>query len=215
MNPRRDILSRLRIPFFLSLGIAACYFWTLGHPEWVEILGNHPLDLNHLQGILTGPLAHGSSEHLWNNLVGFFALSSMLYLVYDQYAGPILTILWVGTGLMMFLIARPQFMHIGVSGVIYSLIFFMITSGLIIRRKAPLNIAIVVGVYYGGSFWGMFPIEKGVSWDGHLAGAIVGFISAWGWRKRILSLYPPDEEPQWMSETDDTDEYDRFHSGNT
>ena len=35
-------------------------------------------------------------------------------------------------------------------------------------------IASGVAIFYGGMVWGILPLEKGVSWESHLLGGIVG-----------------------------------------
>jgi len=81
-----------------------------------------------------------------------------------------------------------------------------------IRKKGPLAVAFVVGIYYGGSFWGLFPLEQGVSWDGHVSGAIAGMTIAFLFRKKLKAMFPPDELPDWMHEPEEGDEYKKFDS---
>jgi hypothetical protein len=49
-----------------------------------------------------------------------------------------------------------------------------------------LTISVVVVFLYGGMVWGMFPINPDVSWEGHLWGAVSGFILALYYRKYII-----------------------------
>jgi membrane associated rhomboid family serine protease len=37
---------------------------------------------------------------------------------------------------------------------------------------------VVVIVLYGGIAWGLLPTRQGVSWEGHLAGAVSGVLIA-------------------------------------
>ena len=87
--------------------------------------------------------------------------------------------------------------HIGLSGVVYALAAFLFLSGVIRRHAILMRVALVVVFLYGSIVWGVFPIEVGVSWQGHLAGAFVGGLLALVWRKegpQPPPLPPEDEE---------------------
>ncbi len=84
------------------------------------------------------------------------------------------------------------------SGIIYGLSFFLMTSGLIKKNYRLTALALIVVFLYGSLFWGLLPIEKQVSWEGHLSGACVGFILA------ILFRKQGPQPPQILSEDDDS-----------
>ena len=44
---------------------------------------------------------------------------------------------------------------------------------------ALLVIALVVGFYYGGLLWQVFPKYARISWQAHLFGLLSGLVSAW------------------------------------
>ena len=65
--------------------------------------------------------------------------------------------------------------HVGASGLVYGLIAFLIVAGFLERRPISLGVAILVGFLYGGTLlYGVLPTQPGVSWDGHLFGALGG-----------------------------------------
>ena len=65
-------------------------------------------------------------------------------------------IIWIGAGLLTFIIGKPGW-HIGASGLIYGLAFFLFFSG-ILRKYVPLiAISLLVTFLYGGIIWHMFP----------------------------------------------------------
>ena len=45
-------------------------------------------------------------------------------------------------------------------------------------RSLLTMLGIIIGFSYAGSVWGMLPGQEGVSWQGHLFGAIGGVIAA-------------------------------------
>lgn len=217
MNLWNDVFRKLTIPLLLTL-VIALFYWVVPLVGFdARLLALHPRDPDYWSGIFTVPLVHGSNSHLINNLLAFMALSALLFVVYSRVAVLVLVLLWVGTGALMFVFARPEFFHIGASGVVYALIFFLFAVGILVRRRTPVTITLLVALYYGGAVWGIFPIEEGVSWDGHLMGAIAGVVCAWLFRRSIAALYPPEKQPVWFDESgeeDEEDEYQRFRDQN-
>ena len=60
---------------------------------------------------------------------------------------------------------------------------FLIASGLIRKNYKLLAISFAVIFWYGSMFWYVFPIEEGISWEGHLSGLVTGVIWALIYRK--------------------------------
>jgi hypothetical protein len=56
---------------------------------------------------------------------------------------------------------------------------------------------------YGAFVWGVLPIEPGVSWETHLAGALIGIVLAFLFRHLDV---PPRRRYSWESEVDAEDE---------
>src|SRR5690554_7989514 len=70
------------------------------------------------------------------------------------------------------------------SGVIYGLFGFLFISGFF-KKYLPLQaISLFVAFVYGSMIWGIFPMEQGVSWEGHLSGFLVGSLLAVVFRKK-------------------------------
>lgn len=95
-------------------------------------------------------------------------------------------------GAITFIIGKPGW-HIGASGVIYGLAFFLFFSGLL-RKYAPLiAISLLVTFLYGGLVWQMFPYftPANTSWEGHLSGAIMGSLCAFA----FIGYGPQKPEP--------------------
>jgi len=142
-------------------------------------LGVYPMEKRGLVGILTHPLIHSGFSHLLTNTIPLFFLSWCLFYFYRGIAGKIFILIWFGGGLLTFLIGKPGW-HIGASGLIYGLAFFLFFSG-ILRKYVPLiAISLLVTFLYGGIIWHMFPYfsPTNMSWEGHLSGGIMGTLCA-------------------------------------
>ena len=78
---------------------------------------------------------------------------------------------------MVWLMARGA-NHIGASGLIYGQVAFLIASGWFRKNLKSVIIAVLIGFIYGGMVWGILPNQPGVSWEGHLFGAVSGVVAS-------------------------------------
>jgi membrane associated rhomboid family serine protease len=141
-----------------------------------------PRKLNGLIGILFSPLIHSDVNHLLSNSLPVIILCLLIFNFYSQIAKKILIYLYFISGLWLWCIGRESF-HIGASGLIYAMASFLFFSG-ILRKNSQLSaVALLVIFIYGGLFWGLFPIHKNVSWEGHLTGFIAGILVSFIFRK--------------------------------
>ena len=141
-----------------------------------------PRNLSGLIGILFSPLIHSDVNHLLSNSLPVIILCLLIFNFYSQIAKKIFIYLYFISGLWLWCIGRESF-HIGASGLIYAMASFLFFSG-ILRKNSQLSaVALLVIFIYGGLFWGLFPIHKNVSWEGHLTGFIAGFLVSFVCRK--------------------------------
>jgi membrane associated rhomboid family serine protease len=95
--------------------------------------------------------------------------------------------IWLGSGIAVWLIGRPDSVQIGASGLIYGLAAYLLATAWFQRDLKSAVAAVVVIVLYGSIVWGLLPTRPGVSWEGHLAGAIAGvFIAMSGPQRKKL-----------------------------
>jgi membrane associated rhomboid family serine protease len=154
-----------------------------------------------LRGILFMPLIHAPEniKHIFNNSLPTFLLLTALFYSYKEVAWKVFLSSWVLTGIFVWIFAVSSTgYHIGMSGVIYALVGFLFTSG-VIRRFFPLQaLSLFVVFLYGSLIWGIFPMDPQVSWQGHLMGLIVGIWLAFYFRtegpKRPKYLYEIEKE---------------------
>jgi membrane associated rhomboid family serine protease len=140
--------------------------------------GLRPLDARGLIGIFTMPFLHGSIEHLFNNAVPLLVLGWSLFYFYRSLAWRAIVWIVVCGGVWVWFSGEAGSNHIGASGLVYGLAAFLFLSG-ILRRYVPLiAISMLVTFLYGSLVWGVLPLQEKVSWEGHLWGAVAGFLMA-------------------------------------
>ena len=147
----------------------------LGLP--LSFFGILPRTFQGLIGILTAPLIHGDILHLISNTIPMLFLGAVLFFFYGQIGGQVFFRAYFWTNILVWLFARPA-NHIGASGVVYAIAFFLIFFGFFRRDFMSIFISLVVIILYGGVFYGVLPTDPRVSWESHFAGALVGIGSA-------------------------------------
>jgi membrane associated rhomboid family serine protease len=131
-----------------------------------------------LVGVLLAPLLHGGWPHLVSNS-GLALLLFFLVLVGDVRRGLLATgIVWIVAGLGTWLIAGSGTSHIGASGLVFGWLTYLVLRGFFARRLGQIVLGIVLFLMYGSILWGVLPGQPGISWQGHLFGALGGVISA-------------------------------------
>lgn len=144
-----------------------------------------PHEIIGLRGIIFSPFIHGDFNHLLSNTIPCFILMLVLFNTYDRVAFWVIIAIHVFGGLLVWIFAPWGGSHIGISGIIYGIAGFLVSSGLFRKDRRSISISLVVIFLYGGMIAGFLP-EEGVSWQGHLFGAIVGAVVAFLMRKRKL-----------------------------
>ena len=140
--------------------------------------GIRPHSLIGLRGILFAPFLHGGFAHLISNTIPFLILGwfVMLQETSDFFIVSALAMLVGGLGTWLF--GSANSVHIGASGVIFGYLGFLLARGYHERNIPSIFLAIIVGVFYGGSIWGILPPQVGISWQGHLFGFLGGILSS-------------------------------------
>ncbi|MFT6096822.1 MAG: membrane associated rhomboid family serine protease [Patiriisocius sp.] len=152
---------------------------------WIEIrfnldfnvYGIRPERIVGLRGIFFSPFIHGNLQHLFNNSIPLFVLSAGLFYFYRSIRWKILILGIIAVGLITWLIGRPS-NHIGASGIIYLLASFLFFKGLFSKQYQLVALSFAVVFIYGSLLWYVFPINPSISWEGHLAGFMVGLVFA-------------------------------------
>ncbi|HXV08775.1 MAG TPA: rhomboid family intramembrane serine protease [Burkholderiales bacterium] len=197
----REDEERLAYAFALSGGFAIL-LWLIKIFESVTGFdtipyGVYPHKLSGLLGIFTAPLIHGSPEHLLANTLPIVVLGTALLYGYPRSARIVLPVLFLGSGLGVWLIGRESY-HVGASGLSFGMMFFVFTQGVLRWDRRAIGLAMVVFFLYGGMVWGVFPGDPQVSYESHLSGAILGVALAFLLRRRDPP--PPVKRYSWEDE---------------
>lgn len=145
--------------------------------------GIRPRSAEGLLGVVAAPFLHGGFGHLIANSGAFLVLGSLVALTTRQFWPVTIGVALVG-GFATWLVAGANTNHIGASGLVYGFAAFLVAWGLFTRRLLSMLIALVVVLMYGGIVVGVLPGQSGVSWQGHLFGALAGALVAYLLRDR-------------------------------
>jgi membrane associated rhomboid family serine protease len=133
-----------------------------------------PRSLEGLDGILWAPLLHGGIGHLMSNTLPLAVLGGLIALRGAKRWATVTAFIALVAGLATWVLARPS-IHIGASMLVFGYITYLVTAGFFERRIGGVILGVAVLVFYGGTLlWGVLPIHQGVSWEGHLFGAVAG-----------------------------------------
>jgi membrane associated rhomboid family serine protease len=200
MKPEGKAILNSFIPgtVFVAILTVIHYFFRSDNPGAIAF-GLMPRNVDHLAGILTFPLIHEDTGHLYSNAVPLFILMALLHYIYKPLFWPVFILNWLLSGAWLWLGGRPSF-HIGASGLLYGLASFLFFSGLWRWERRTMAVSLIVVFLYGGMIWGLFPFLKDVSWEGHIFGGMSGLLLSWVYRKR------EPQRPVYEWETDTGEE---------
>jgi len=150
----------------------------------VNQFGIVPREFSHLSGIIFAPFLHGDWSHLLSNFFPFVIFSSLIGLHSLKRFWLVFTLSVLMTGSLVWLFARGASVHIGMSGVVYSMWGYLIVYGTMQKHFRDIVISILVLVLYGGLVFGVLPSAPNVSYESHFFGAIAGGVLGYFLSKR-------------------------------
>jgi membrane associated rhomboid family serine protease len=175
MLKKRTIVPPLRLVFlmWLTYWVQVTFSYDLG------FLGVLPRNTYGLIGIFTAPLVHGNLTHIISNSVPLLILGIALFLFYPKVSNLVFLICYAMPSVFVWIFAR-NFYHIGASGLVYALAFFLIALGFFRRDTKSILVSFSVIVIYGGVLFNTSMLSSEVSWEAHVFGALVGIGTALG-----------------------------------
>lgn len=168
--------SVIGLPLFFVLFLWIIYWMQIRFDFDFYQHGIYPRDLVGLQGVFFSPFIHENLDHLYNNSIPLLILLPAMQFFYPKQTLGVICYGILFSGLITWVIGRENF-HIGASGLIYVLVSFIFFKGIQTRYYRLVALSLTVILVYGGMIWYVFPdVDQSISWEGHLAGLVTGFV---------------------------------------
>jgi membrane associated rhomboid family serine protease len=171
-----------RVRGFAFVGAMVAVMWV------VEVLdvaglnldanGIHPRDADTLPDVAFAPFLHAGWGHLIGNTVPFLILGGMIALSGLIRTAAVTGIVALVGGLGTWLIGPANTNHIGASGLVFGFAAYLISRGVFSRKPIHLIAGVGVLAVYGATLLFSLVPHPGISWQGHLFGAIGGVVAA-------------------------------------
>jgi len=140
--------------------------------------GIEPREVDGLDGVLFAPFLHAGFGHLIANTLPFVAMGAVIGLEGPWRLLGITAVVALVSGLGTWLVATEGTIHVGASGVVFGYATYLIARGLFNRRLGEIAIGLVLAVLWGGALLAGLEPREGISWQGHLFGAVGGVVAA-------------------------------------
>jgi membrane associated rhomboid family serine protease len=165
------------------IGLLVAAMWI---SEIVDTVANHRLDQYGIQpheadgliGVATAPFLHAGFGHLIGNTVPFVVMGVLIALSGAARVLAVTVIVALVSGLGTWVIAPEHTNHIGASGVVFGFATYLMARGVYNRSAIEVAVGVLVAAVFGVSLLGGLAPQEGISWQGHLFGAIGGVVAA-------------------------------------
>jgi membrane associated rhomboid family serine protease len=179
---RRSAKQDRALGFQIVLGMLAA-MWALEIVDQaanadLDQYGIEPRDPTGLDGIVWAPFLHAGFDHLLSNTIPFVAMGLAIALAGAARVLGVTLIVMVVGGFGTWLVAPENTIHIGASGVVFGYATYLLVRGFYNRSPLELAIGLVVGVLWGSVLVSGLVPREGISWQGHLFGAVGGVVAA-------------------------------------
>ena len=174
-DPRRSAL-------LILFGLVAL-MWVV---EVVDVAVNHrldrygiePRDVEGLDGVVAAPFLHVGFGHLLANTIPFVTMGVVIALEGPRRLVAVTVLVGLISGLGTWLVAAAGTVHVGASGIVFGYATYLISRGIFNRSGTELAVGAAVVLVWGGALLGGLEPHRGISWQGHLFGAIGGVVAA-------------------------------------
>jgi membrane associated rhomboid family serine protease len=169
-------------PLLIVAGMLAA-MWAL---EIVDLLpgvdldgwGIRPRTWGGLLAIPVAPFLHANLPHLIANTIPFVVLGAIIALGDAVRFVEVTVTIALVSGLGTWLFGTSDTIHLGASGLVFGYLTYLVARGFIAGKPMWILGGVLVAVLYGGLLWGLLP-RPGISFTGHLFGAIGGVLAAY------------------------------------
>ena len=182
LRSRRTLSDDDRVRGLVLIGAMVALMWVL---ETIDVVGGnldangiHPRDVDTLPDIAFAPFLHAGWGHLIGNTVPFVVLGGAIALSGLARTAAVTVIVALVGGFGTWLIGPADTNHIGASGLVFGFAAYLIARGVFSRRALHLVAGVAVIAVYGATLLFGFIPHPGISWQGHLFGAVGGVVAA-------------------------------------
>ncbi len=152
----------------------------------LDLYGVIPREPEGFDGILFAPLLHYGWVHLLANTVPLLVLGYLILLSGIARWAAVTAVVWLVGGFGTWLTGADNSLHLGASVLVFGWMVYLLMRGIFTRRVGQVLIGVAVLFVYGGALLGVLPTQEGISWQGHLFGAIGGGLAARWFANRDL-----------------------------
>lgn len=186
-SPGYAVRSRSSSPAGAAVRTIVAFVGLLYLVELVDVLtvprldeaGIRPREVEGLDGIVFAPLLHGGWGHLVANTVPLLVFGFLILLAGIARWLAVTGTVWLVGGTGVWMTGGEQTIHIGASILAFGWLTYLLVRGLFSHSVREVALGAVMLFLYGGLLWGVLPGQPGVSWQGHLFGALGGLWAAW------------------------------------
>lgn len=150
----------------------------------ILLLGIIPRRIRGLPGIFFAPLLHANFNHIFFNSIPLLVLSNFILINGLNYFLFVTLMITVLSGITIWCFAKSG-LHVGASGLITGYWGLLVSNIYQNGTLTTLILGVVSLYYFAGIFFGIFPNEKGVSWESHLFGLLAGLATSY-----LFKIYP-------------------------
>ena len=141
--------------------------------------GIRPREVDGLDGIVFAPLLHHGWAHLAANTVPLLVFGFLILLAGVARWVAVTAVVWVVGGVGTWVTGQPHSLHLGASVLAFGWLVYLLLRGIFARDAAQVALGAILLFLYGGILYGVLPGQPGISWQGHLFGALGGALAAY------------------------------------
>ena len=141
--------------------------------------GIRPREVDGLDGIVFAPLLHHGWGHLVANTVPLLVFGFLILLAGVARWAAVTAVVWLVGGVGTWLTGQPHSLHLGASVLAFGWLVYLLLRGVFARDASQIALGAILLFMYGGILYGVLPGQPGISWQGHLFGALGGALAAY------------------------------------